>query len=218
MAAPTRLSIYNQALRICGERALASLSENREPRRLLDQVWSDESGVDKCLEAGQWNFAMRSVRVDHDPSVDPQFGLQFGFSKPTDWIRTSAFTSDERFQVPYRNYRDEVSYWYADIDPVYVRYVSNDPAFGGDMSKWTASFSDFVPAYFASEIIFKITADKERVLMVEKALKKRKLEALNKDAMNEGTQIPYAGSWVRSRFGRGSPGENDGGNRGSLIG
>ena len=35
----TRLQLYNSALLLLGERNLASLSENREPRRLLDHVW-----------------------------------------------------------------------------------------------------------------------------------------------------------------------------------
>jgi hypothetical protein len=125
----TRLQLYNQALRICGERRLASLTENREPRHLLDQVWA-EGGVDDVLEQGQWNFAMRAVQIDSDPSVDPAFGLAYGFTKPTDWIRTAGFCSDERFSTPLLEYKDEAGYWYADITPIYVRYVSNDSGFG----------------------------------------------------------------------------------------
>ena len=68
-----RLSIYNDALLLCGERGLASLTENTEPRRLLDQVWNNE-GVIKCLELGQWHFAMRGVQVDYDPDLEPSYG------------------------------------------------------------------------------------------------------------------------------------------------
>lgn len=215
--AATRLGIYNQALRICGERRLATLTENRAPRRLLDQVWN-ESGVDKCLEEGQWNFAMRAVQIDSDPSVSPGFGLTFGFSKPDDWIRTSAFCSDERYEVPYRGYKDEVDYWYADISPIYVRYVSNHTGFGGDLSKWPGTFEHYVAAFFASEIVLKLTSDKERVKLVKLELKERKRDALNKDAMNDPTVTPAPTSWVRSRFGRGTPGRNDGGSSSNLIG
>lgn len=213
----SRLMIYNQALRLCGERRIASLTESREPRRLLDQVWN-EAGVDDCLEAGQWNFAMRTVQIDSDPDISPNFGLTFGFSKPEDWIRTCAFSTDERFNTPYRDYRDEAGTWYADVDPIYVRYVSNDSAYGADMSLWPSSFIAFVGAFFAYEIVFKLTSDKERIALVKRELRDRKRDALNKDAMNEGTQMPVKGSWVRSRFGRGTPGSNDGGSRGNLIG
>lgn len=214
--AQTRLGIYNQALRICGERALASLTEEREPRRLLDQVWS-EGGVMACLEEGQWNFAMRAVQIDYDPDVSPAFGLTYGFTKPEDWVRTSGFCSDEQFVVPYRGYKDEPGFWYADITPIYVRYVSNDAAFGGDMTKWPATFGQFVASFFASEIIFKLTSDKERIALVKKEMKDRKRDALNKDAMNDPTGMPFRGSWSRARSGGRTP-WSDGGNRGNLIG
>ena len=46
-----KLSLFNGALLICGERFLSSLTENREPRHLLDNVWSN-GGVKACLEQG----------------------------------------------------------------------------------------------------------------------------------------------------------------------
>ena len=55
-----KLSIYNGALNILGERKLASETENREPRYQLDDIW-DNDMVDRCLQMGQWNFAARSV-------------------------------------------------------------------------------------------------------------------------------------------------------------
>ncbi len=39
-----QLSLYNRALLIMGQRFLSDLSEEREPRRLLDQVWNDGAG------------------------------------------------------------------------------------------------------------------------------------------------------------------------------
>jgi hypothetical protein len=217
LSAPTRLAIYNQALRICDERRLASLSEDRKPRYLLDQVWTDENGVASCLEEGQWNFAMRAVQIDYDTAVSPAFGLAYGFTKPSDWVRTSGVCSDERFEVPYRLYKEEAGYWYADITPLYVRYVSSDANFGGDLSNWPATFTQYVATYFASQIIFNLTADKEKIGAIHALLKKVKRDALNKDAMNDATGMPFRGSWSRSRAGGRTP-WRDGGNRGSLIG
>ena len=59
----SKLILYNDALLLAGERSLANLSEDTEPRRLLDQVWNN-GGVNLCLEEAQWEFAMRTVRVD----------------------------------------------------------------------------------------------------------------------------------------------------------
>lgn len=209
-----RLALYNEALRICGERRLASLTEAREPRYLLDEVWS-AGGVEDCLEQGQWNFAMRAVQVDHDPAVSPAFGYQFGFTKPSDWIRTAGVCSDEFFKSPLLQYTDEVGYWYADTDPLYVRYVSNDSGFGGNISGWPGTFCTFAASLFAAKIVYKLTSDKDRIILVEKKEKLAKRDALNKDAMNDPTTFPARGSWVRAR---GTGGGGDRGNRGSLIG
>lgn len=212
----SQLSLYNWALRICGERALAILTEPREPRYLLDAVWA-EDGVKKCLEEGQWNFAMRAVQVDYDTSVDPGFGYTRAFSKPTDWVRTAGLCEDENFRVPLIDYVDELDYWYANPDTIYVRYVSNDTSYGQDMSKWPNSFGEYVATYFASQVVTKISGDKERWDDVRRELVRKKRDALNKDAMNDPTKFPAPGSWVRSRFGGGG-GRRDRGNRGSLIG
>lgn len=213
--ATSRLLIYNNALRLCGERKLASLTEDREPRRLLDDVWA-AGGVDFCLEQGQWNFAMRTSQVDYDTTVEPPFGYNRAFTKPEDWIRTCGLCTDEFFKQPLLEYVDEPSYWYANLDTIYVRYVSNDDQYGANLGLWPGTFSEFVDAYFASQIIHKLSQDKERWQLVERELKRRKRDAMNKDAMNSASGRPAPGSWVTSRGRNGW--RRDGGGRGSLIG
>ena len=213
----TKLQIYNTALRYCKERKLSSLTENREPRRLLDDVW-DTGGVDHCLEEAMWKFATASVRLDYDPTIDPEFGYARPFSKPDDWVLTVAVCSDEYFDVPLTRYLHENNYWYADLDEIYVRYVSNGDAYGNDLSLWPASFMRFVSAYFASEIVGKLTGgNTETIDEVEAILKKNTLNAKNRDAWNQPQQFPAPGSWVSSR-GRYRGETLDRGNRGSLLG
>src|SRR5438270_251157 len=79
---------------LCGERFLASLTEEREPRRLLDQAWASNA-VRACLEMGQWNFAMRTIQIDYDSGVEPGFGYNRAFPKPTDWVNTTGVCEDE---------------------------------------------------------------------------------------------------------------------------
>jgi len=214
----TRLKLYNDALSICGERALATLTDNVEPRYLLDNVW-DNDGVKECLESAQWKFAMRTVMLDYDTSISPEFGYSRAFSKPSDWVLTSALCADEYFNDPLLRYNDEAGYWYCDLDIIYVRYVSNDSAYGGDLSLWPAKFSRYVAASFASKIILKLTADKERrdsILaprrgMLAVACK----DAKNADAMADPPKFLPPGSWNSARSGRG---RRDRGNRHSLTG
>lgn len=211
----TRLSLYNDALLLCGERRLASLSEGREPRYLLDQVW-DNGVIDYCLEQGLWNFAMRTVMVEYSPSVEPPFGYRRAFDKPTDYIRTAAFCSDGFFQVPLLQYVDEANFWFTNLDVIYVRYVSNDSSYGADLGKWPRTFERFVSAQMAADIVTKITQDEAKQAKVDKKCKDALLTARNVDAMNEPSARPPAGAWLSARSRGGT--RSDGGNSGSLIG
>lgn len=210
----SKLKIYNSALTICGERHIASLTEDREPRHLLDHVW-DNDGVDACLERGQWKFAMRTVRFDYDAGIAPEYGYPRAFVKPTDWILTSSLCSDEYFNAPLNQYEDEADYWYADIDQIFVRYVSNDTSYGNDLSLWPATFADFVAAHFATKVILKLTSDEKKMDSVIKWEAKQLKLAKSKDAMAGPQRFPAPGRFVTSRGGRNN---RDRGNRGSLIG
>lgn len=217
--AATRLKIYNGALMLCGERALANLNENREPRRLLDQVWQD-NGVRYCLEQAQWKFAKRTAHFTPSTNVTPAFGYAHGFAKPTDWVSTMAVCSDERMKVPLLQYRDEVGYWFADLEDIYISYVSDDADYGGNLAGWTDTFCAFVEAHFASKIIWRLPGGLEKVDAVDKAMQRTLKTAKNKDAMADPTKMPPTGAWPGARVGRyGSRGPmGDGGNPGSLTG
>ena len=215
MADADKLVLYNDALLLCGERFIASLTEEREPRRLLDQVWAS-GAVDRCLEEGQWHFAMRTVELDYDTSLEPAFGYNRAFAKPDDWVLTSAVCSDEFFRSPLTRYTDEERYWYSDLDTIYVRYVSNDADYGNDLARWPKSFHDFVAAHMASRIVNKLTNSEEERARVIDQRKKALSIAKNRAAMAEPTSFASQGSWgrARNRF----PNRRDGGNTsGNLI-
>jgi len=211
----TRLVLYNKALRYCGEKSLASLTEAREPRYLLDAVWSN-GGVNYCLEQGFWNWCSRFVRFDYDTSVTPQFGHNRAFQKPTDYVKTCGVCSDEFFTTPLLDYNDLTGYWYASIDQIYVQYVSNGTSYGQDLSIWPESFTNFAAAYFASEIVHKLTSDENKQTKVEKMMEKYLKDAKSLDGSATPQQFPATGFWARSRSGGRS--NRDRGNRGNLIG
>lgn len=212
----TQLSLYNGALRLCKERKLASLSESREPRRLLDDAWGDGAtgGVVKlCLEMGQWTFATRTQQVTYSPSVEPTFGYRYAFDQPTDMVDVCAICSDEYLRQPLLDYTDERHYWYANIDTIYVSYVSSDASYGGDLSLWPETFIRLVEAQLADEIVGNLTSGNGDA--VSKALQKAKTEARSGDAMRKPTRFMPEGSWNRSRrYGR----LNDRGSPHRLIG
>lgn len=201
-----KLKIYNGALRLCKERRLTSLTDNREPRRLLDDVWGDGStngAVKHCLQLGQWTFAMRTGQIDHTPSVTPEFGYTYAFTQPDDMVRVSAVCSDEYFVQPLLQYADERHYWYSDLQTIYVRWVSNHENYGADLSLWPESFVQLVEAYLALEIVGNLTQGDDKIIGLERKFTRVLKSAKSLDAMNKPTKFMPMGSWERSRFSRG---------------
>lgn len=211
--AVTQLALYNEALRLIGERRLASLSENREPRRVLDDIWND-GAREYCLEQGQWNFAMRAVSITKSATV-PAFGYTNAFDKPNDFIRTAGVAEDEYFNVPLTRMVEEVGFWFADIDPIYVRYISNSNSYGLDLTRWPKTFAKYVAAFLASESVFTLTQSTEKQRYILGLMNQRLIDARSKDAMGDPTAFAPQGNWSVSR--RGGT-RRDRGNRSQLIG
>lgn len=210
-----RIGLYNRALLLLGERQLASLTENRAPRRYLDVAWNGDA-LNKLLIMGQWKFAQRTVRMDADPVLETLFGYAYAFGAPDDLVRTTRVCTDEFFNSPLEQYEEENGIYYASFSPFYLSYVSNDMAFGGDMSRWPPNFCTFVEHWLALQILGALTGNRTDKDALEKDTTRRLLRAQSSDAMEQATKYPPAGSWVRARAGN-RPGW-DRGNTGRLIG
>ena len=212
--AASKLSIYNGALNILGERKLASLTENREPRFKLDDIY-DNDLINRVLQHGQWNFAARTVQLEASPSTTPSFGYEFAFDKPTDFIRTMGVASDEYFLQPLTQYSDEAKWWFADIETIYVQYVSNDSQFGGDFSLWQPNFTEYVEHYLAYKVAPRLTGLDYDSTVLQRKMKFQLSEAKATDAMESPVKFLPKGNWAASRQGF-AQGER--GNRRQLIG
>lgn len=209
----TRLSIYNGALLECGERDLASLSENREPRRLLDRVW-DNGAVRYCLGRAQWKFAKRTVQLVASTDIETAFGYAYAFEKPDDFVRTIGMWSDENLQSPLLQYQQEGATWFAQVDSLFASYVSDGSNYGGELTNWPEEFSRAVELYFAARIVRKLkqSTEEEKFLLAKADAAFR--EAANSDVVEGPTTFPPPGRWVSARHGgRGG----DGGSRTRLT-
>lgn len=206
--AATKLGLYRAAVIEIGEETLASLTEQRKSRNLLDTVYDDV--VHDCLEAGDWNHAVREVKAAADTGVTENFGFTETIGKPTDWVKTVSLSSSETYFPPLADhqYQDEVDHWAASVTPIYVRYVSDDSGYGFALSRWPRSFTRFVEFALAERIVKAITnndGDKERI---GKDMMRAKRNALSKDAMNEGMKFYRVSSWNAARAGNRDWGEH----------
>lgn len=202
MSGASRLGIYNKALGHLEERKLKSLTENREPRRALDDEWDD--AVEFCLYRAFWNFSLRLYMVTPNTDLTPQFGFVYAFTKPTDWVKTFQIADNENFNPPLQDFTDQNGVWYASIAPIYVRIVSNDPDFGMNMSLWTPGFKEYLAAYLAWKIAPRLKQDREKVDALKRLVKEARIDAISLDATDLPPGRQSYGTWVTSRAPRGS--------------
>lgn len=198
-----KLAVFNGALRHLAARKLASLSENRESRRVLDDIWDNSRLVVEALEKADWNFALRSVMLEYDPSIETEFGFQRVFRKPDDFLRLSALSGDEYFTSPLtsRTYADEGLFWLSDHETIYVRYVSDGDTYGLDASRWSAAFRTYLEAALAFEAAPRLTNSRSKIADMDSIMRRVLVDAKSLDAINDGPKFPPRGSWIRSRSG-----------------
>lgn len=209
-----KLSIYNGALNVIGERRLANLSENRETRFKLDDIF-DNDFLNRVLQMGQWNFAARSAKIPASTTITPTFGYEFAFPKPDDFVRTMRITFDDFFKQPITRYNDESQFWFMNEDIIFVQYVSNDIQFGGDFSLWPFNFTEMAEHYLAYKVAPRLTGLdlSDTALLGKWKLALREAKAV--DGMEAPARFAPQGAWASSRQGFRS-GER--GKRTQLIG
>jgi hypothetical protein len=193
-----KLILFNAALRHVGEGKLASLSENREPRRLLDQQ-IEEGAIKHCLGQADWKFAIRTSKLTYSPSLVTEFGYRYVFEQPEDFVKTSALCTDEYFKSPLLHYSFKNELFYAGIEDIFIEYVSDDASFGMDYEKWPPAFTQYVACYLAQGICIRLTQSEEKFNNLIKLTKYLLREAKSDDAMEGPTKFLPSGSWVRSR-------------------
>lgn len=205
----TKLTLYNSACLILGERKLSSLSENVVMRRRLDSVY-DDGFVKDVLSHALWNCAMRDVELSYSPSVAASFGYQYDFDKPEDWVRTALVSADGSFKMAYRHYEDKGAYWSADIDTLYVRFVSDHVQNGGDLSLWTPGLTTFAEQRLAWKVARITTGSKTDADELEISQRRMLIQAKSIDAMDEASRPVPQGSWISARRAGNNPDRSGG--------
>jgi hypothetical protein len=202
----TKLAVFNGALRLLKERKLDTLTDDEFKRYELDAEY--DATIAYMLEKGLWNFAMRTVTIDEDVSVDPAFGFNYAFEKPSDWVRTWKVSANPRLfpVMGAGEYIHEGAYWSANVTPIYVSYVSNGASYGLDLTAWPASFIRAVEFELALRVAPTITSftSKGRGSDMETltfAAKRELRKAQGKDAIDQAPTERPPGRLTMSRRG-----------------
>lgn len=149
-----QLSLYNNALLLLGQRKLSSLTESREPRHRLDDVYNADA-IRYCLEVSEPTFA-RKVSNLTSSVTSSDHDLDNVFTFPSDYVSIIRLFSDANLDQPIDRYIISGDTIACNYSSVYLRYVSD----GFALTAWTPSFARVVEAYLAREIAERISPNK----------------------------------------------------------
>lgn len=201
----TKLEVWNEALRLLGEPALVTLTDDVPSRYVLEEAYPRV--VLNGLMRGVWNFAIKTVEIQHNENATPSIGYQFAFDKPDDWLFTNVLSSFPDFQefVPtlYQNFRDQGGRWHTDTTPLYAEYVSSDFAADENISAWSENFVQFISAQLAFETEERITHSSDLYERLNALTARRLARAKSRDAKDEREHYVRPGSWARAQRGYG---------------
>jgi hypothetical protein len=153
--AVTKLQLYNDALRINGDRKLASETEARESRFRLDDVYNF-GAIDYCLEITKPRFASLVDKLTVS-TTNTEYGFANTFALPDDYLAMVGLFSDAGLDEPVTRFIEQGRTLATDHDTVYLRYTSKTA--GAVLASWPPSFARLVSAYLAKEVAPRIRPD-----------------------------------------------------------
>lgn len=196
----TASAVYAGALTLIKQRYAKPIGDSKMLRQTLDTEYT--KSVHYLLEQGLWNFAQRTYAIDASTDVEPAFGYQNAFEKPTDYVRLVAISDNEDLWPTLDNYDDSGDIWSADCDPLYVTFISDHTSTGWAMSRWPATFLKAVEHDLAIRIAGTLPDISANALALLADQAKRALsDARSKDAMNQPVMRPPPGRLTRARVG-----------------
>jgi hypothetical protein len=145
--AVSKLTVYNEALRRLGEVRLASLTEDREARYELDDLW-DLGAVDQCLRVASPLFARKTVKLT-TTTTTANHALENEHTQPSGFVALVGLFSDADLDEETKRYLIEQDKIYSELDTLWIRYVHD---YSADFTYWTQDFVNVVGAYLARGI------------------------------------------------------------------
>jgi len=149
----TKLALYNQALLVIGAERLLDITEEREVRFRLDDIY-DLGAVRHTLKYAAPDFARRTAHLT-SPAASTSGGFKYSHSLPDDFLsiltdgeNNQQIYQDECLDVSLRRFLREGSTIVADHADIYLRYVADVQ----DISEWSPEYVRLVAAYMGMEL------------------------------------------------------------------
>lgn len=200
----TKLKLYNNAIRNCEQTPISALSETIEVRFRCDDFYDDV--LVWMLEQHFWRSAMRTVSITINEAINPAFAFEYAHDLPTDFVRREVISSDEFLEYPLDEqmggaaYKIEGGYIWANITPLYMRYVSNDSSYGYDLTKWTDGMAEAFGYELAARIAPHVTGSTDKANELHEMAHAKAARAGTYDSLQQPTQRIREGNWSRGRM------------------
>ena len=186
--------IYNNALQILGLEEINSNTDDSDRKVKMD-VARAANLIESLLEETGWHWTIQSLKMQYNPSLEPDWGFSKVFDKPDDMHRLDGVFQDEYMQVPLKNYKDEGEYIFTEMNEIYLQFVS--ASYLTNVSYWPAHFKRLVAAALARDTAAVLGVDPLYTLGV---YKEAESSSRNIDIMQSPPRRLANGSWTQSRF------------------
>jgi hypothetical protein len=200
----TKLQLYKRACVLMEQSPISALSDNVEVRRRLDDHYDDTLAW--LMEQGFWRTGMRTVEITQNESVSPAFSFEFAHDMPSDFVKRYVVSASEFLDPPLDEqqsgnaYLMEGGYIWANVTPIYMRYLSNDSAYGLDLTLWTEGMANACAHELAARACPVTTGSTEKAGELHEKAVALASRAATFDAMQQPSQRHREGRWTGNRF------------------
>ena len=151
-----KLGLYNNSLLLIGQRRLTGLTEDREPRYLLDDAY-DLGAIEYCLEVVKPVFSRKTVTLS-STTPSSEHDLDNVYTLPSDYLSVVDVYSDSKLDQEISRYIIEGNTLSCEYATIYIRYISNDHV--SSFTNWSQAFTRVVSAFLAREISVKLAPNR----------------------------------------------------------
>lgn len=194
--AVTKLTLYNNALILLGQRVLASDTEDRPNRYKIDALY-DNGAVDYCLEMVKPRFAAKLETITGGtPTLVT--GYTYEADLPASFQSLIGVYADPSMDQEITRYTHEADKILSDVEDIYVRYVQDFTTAG--LTNMSHSFGNLVSAFIARELSVTIDPDEYENLagIVDARLEISIANDTDTEAENKGlTSTDLTPDWLK---------------------
>lgn len=185
------VKICSNAFVQLGAAPINSLTDGGGDRAVLaSNVY--ETVRDRILRIHPWNCCIKRVILSPD-AQKPEFGFNYRFKRPGDWLRTLSVGKDDHHKP---HYASEGGYILCNENVFHLRYVwlNNDPA------TWDKLLVDLVTLAVKAEFAYPITKSTSLAATIKQELKDALKLAKAVDGQEDPAEEITGNSLIESRF------------------